>query len=136
MVHSPQVVLLNMATGKSSKKKLPRSTTMGAVKLLCERLFKIKAGRQVLVVGGGDGGGGGGGPGGLEIGGDDTKPLSFWELEVRGRLGALSAGGPCGLCKGGHGGVMRIILYVCMCGRWEAPAGRVCFLLIRHRAYA
>jgi hypothetical protein len=32
----------------SSDKKLPRSTTLGAVRLLCEKLFKVKAGQQAL----------------------------------------------------------------------------------------
>ncbi|KAI8467428.1 MAG: hypothetical protein J3K34DRAFT_523747 [Monoraphidium minutum] len=81
-----EVVLRHGA--KSSRKKLPRGTSVGALKLLCERLFRVKAARQVLLVGGGGGGadssgGGGGGGGGdeMDIGGDDTKPLSFWELE-------------------------------------------------------
>lgn len=32
----------------SSDKKLPRSTTLGALRLLCEKLFKVKAGQQAL----------------------------------------------------------------------------------------
>jgi len=64
---------------RSVRKKLPSSTTVGAVKLLCERLFRVKAGRQVLVLGAGGEGGGGGEQ---DIGGDDTKPLSFWEPRV------------------------------------------------------
>lgn len=33
---------------KSSKKKLPRSMTVGALKTLIERLFRVKADRQLL----------------------------------------------------------------------------------------
>lgn len=34
----------------STTKKLPRSTTLAALKALCEKLFKVKAGRQALFV--------------------------------------------------------------------------------------
>jgi hypothetical protein len=71
---------------RSATKKLPRSTTVGALKLLCERLFRVKAARQALLVAGGGGGGGddeqGECCGETDIGGDDTKPLSYWELQV------------------------------------------------------
>jgi hypothetical protein len=67
---------------KTAKKRLPQSTTVGALKLLAERLFRVKASRQALalVVGGGE----------QDIGEDDTKPLSFWDPQV-------------GPCEGGSG---------------------------------
>lgn len=36
--------------GKTLKKKLPKSMNIGSLKLLCDRLFKIKADRQMLLL--------------------------------------------------------------------------------------
>jgi hypothetical protein len=94
---------------RSSKKKLPRATTISAVKLLCSRLFKIPPDRQLLLLhqggrggegvggaggaaGGGCGAGGGSGGGAMlaeppeEIGGDDTQILGYFEPQVGGSL--------------------------------------------------
>ena len=73
-----EVTLRAAAGGREVKKKLPRATTVGAVKLLCERLFRVKAARQALTLLGADDGAAGG-CGDLDVGGDDTKPLAFFD---------------------------------------------------------
>lgn len=79
--------------GRSVARRLPRGAAVGSIKLLAERLFGIKAARQALLLWEGGAGGegradggvdGGGGSRGLDIGGDDTKPLSYWTPQVGG----------------------------------------------------
>ncbi len=61
---------------RSSKKKLPRNTTVAALKLLCERLFKVKADRQALLLADPD-------TGAVEdIAQDDTRELAFYNIQV------------------------------------------------------
>ena len=76
---------------RSSKKKLPRTTTISAVKLLCSRMFKIQPDRQLLLLhqqglgargGNASSGIGVGAEAPEEITGDDTQTLGYFESQV------------------------------------------------------
>jgi hypothetical protein len=95
----------------SARKRLPRSTTVGALKLLAERLFKVKAGRQALVLmsGGGE----------QDIGGDDTKPLAFWDPQVEGAARGVGPGE--GLPNRRGQGLRALLAAANVAGRGWAP---------------
>lgn len=58
-------------------KRLPRSTNLGALRSLCEKLFKVKLGAMALYVKApGD-------PVPEEMGDDDSTALSYWAVQVR-----------------------------------------------------
>lgn len=87
-------------------KKLPLSTTLGALRLLCDKLFKVRVGRQaVFLRSPGD-------PLPEELGVDeDGRTLQALGVQVRGAggggMGELGIGGCTyagGICRGGRGG--------------------------------
>jgi hypothetical protein len=64
---------------RSSKKKLPTSITIAALKLLCGRLFKLPPDQQQLLLHMPDAGAEQQQQG-EDIGQDDTKNLAFWDV--------------------------------------------------------
>lgn len=65
---------------RASKKKLPKSTSVAALKLLISRLFKVAPDRQRLLLHGG--------PEGRapeELSGDDTRTLGYYDAVVSSR---------------------------------------------------
>jgi hypothetical protein len=104
--------LLHAATGKAVTKRLPAGTTVGALRLLCERLLRVKAGRQQTLTLELPAGSLGGGAEGVDLGGDDTKTLRHWDVPARGATlrvsddvsGGGGGGGGSGTAGGSGGG--------------------------------
>lgn len=71
-----EITLTHPKTAKSSKKKLPRSTGIATLKLLCARLFKVPADSVLLLLKNEQSG--------MEeaMSQDDTKTLAYFDIEV------------------------------------------------------
>jgi hypothetical protein len=76
--------LLLCCGATTAKKKLPKTVTVAALRLLCARLFKLAPDHiQLLLLPGAESGQGSPDPGcslGEDIGQDDTKQLSYWDV--------------------------------------------------------
>lgn len=72
--------LLLRCGGATAKKKLPRSVTVGALRLLCARLFKLQPDQIRLLLVGPAAGAGEQEEREEDIGQDDTKQLSYWDV--------------------------------------------------------